>query len=237
MLVEISENEVKEAPALFGKRELFCKFKRVSDIVFGEELLNDELLRELDVTGTFLLHGKTGTGKTTLAYEVIKLVEKDYGVSPYRIDVASIITSGLGDTLKNFDSVFNDIRSKSDTGVLVLLDEFDRFVVDRDSKVELSELKRSLLSIMDFFSSLKYSDKIMLIAVTNYLDSIDKALLRRFSFIESVDVSSAEVLGYYRSKEELYKANSIALSESEVEQCKTIAELKSVLRKKLIGDL
>ncbi|EKD9042297.1 AAA family ATPase [Vibrio parahaemolyticus] len=237
MLVEISEIELSNCPALFGKRKLLHKFKKVADIIFGDENNDEELLREIDVTGTFLLYGKTGTGKTTLAYEVIKYVEDKYSVTPYRIDTASIITSALGETLKNFESVFSDIKKKSDSGVLVLLDEFDRFVVDRDSKVEISELKRSLLSIMDFFSSLKYSDKIMLIAVTNYKDSIDSALLRRFSFIDEVAVTKNEVLEYYESKQEMYSHNDLILSDSDIKKCNTIAELKKELRNKFIGEV
>ncbi|PSU60018.1 ATP-binding protein [Photobacterium phosphoreum] len=236
MLVEISQCEVSSSSPLFGKKDLLYKFKRVADIVFSEITIDDELLLELDVTGTFLLHGKTGTGKTTLAYEVIKYVEEKYSVTPYRIDVASLITSRLGDTLKNFESVFSDIKDKSDAGVLVLLDEFDRFVVDRDSKVEISELKRSLLSIMDFFSSLKHSDRIMLIAVTNYIDSIDSALLRRFSFVDDVSVSESEIMDYYRTKEDLYNKYDIALTDSEIGKCETIAGLKRELRKKFIGE-
>lgn len=235
MLVEISDVELSISSSLFGKKDLLSKIKRVTDIVFSEEKFDEQLLHEIDITGTFLLHGKTGTGKTTLAHEVIKYIENKYGVTPYRIDVSSIITSGLGDTLKNFESVFSEIREKSDTGILVLLDEFDRFVVDRSSKLELSELKRSLLSIMDFFSSLKHSDKIMLIAITNYLESIDSALLRRFSFVESVDVTEEEILEYYQSKLVLYEKGGITLTDSEIKNCKTIAELKRQLRNKFIG--
>lgn len=235
MLVEISDVELSISPSIFGKKDLVSKLKRVTDIVFSENEYDEKLLHEINITGTFLLHGKTGTGKTTLAHEVIKHVENEYGVTPYRVDVSLIITSGLGDTLKNFESVFSEIKGKSDTGILVLLDEFDRFVVDRGSKLELSELKRSLLSIMDFFSSLKHSDKIMLIAITNYIDSIDSALLRRFSFIESVGVTEEEIFEYYQSKLDLYEKSGITLTDSEIKRCKTIADLKRELRSKFIG--
>ncbi|OOE45388.1 ATP-binding protein [Salinivibrio kushneri] len=236
MLVEINDVELSIISSLFGKKDLASKLKKVTDIVFSEHEYDEKLLHEIDITGTFLLYGKTGAGKTTLAHEVIKYVENKYGVTPYRIDVSSIITSGLGDTLKNFESVFSEIKKKSDTGVLLLLDEFDRFVVDRGSEVELSELKRSLLSIMDFFSSLKHSDKIMLIAITNYIESIDSALLRRFSFIESVDVTEEEILEYYQANSELYGRSGLTLTDLEIKNCKTIADLKRKLRNKFIGE-
>ena len=226
MLVEINDSDLSATPKPFGKKELISKCIKVADIIFKEEKPDSELLKEIGLTGTFLLHGPTGTGKTTLAYEVIRHVEDKYGVTPYRIDISSVITSGLGDTVKNFERVFDELKKKLDTGVLIFLDEFDRFVVNRESDIELSELKRALLSIMDFFSSIQYSDRIMLIAITNYIESIDSALLRRFSFVEKVIVTPEEIKDYYQSKKNIFNKNGIELSKCEVEKCETIAELK-----------
>ncbi|HCE1878487.1 ATP-binding protein [Vibrio parahaemolyticus] len=232
MLVEISDLEMSRYAPPFGRDSLLNQCRKVADVIFSDNNLSESLLKEIELTGTFLYYGKTGTGKTTTAFEIIRYVESKYGVTPYRVDVSSIITSRLGDTVKNFESVFTDIRENSNNnGALILLDEFDRFVVNRDSDVEISELKRSLLSMMDFFSSIQWSDKLFLIAITNHIESIDPALRRRFSFIEEISSTQDEVKDYYKSKKDFFESHCLTLPEEVVSDCLTIAELKQEIRK------
>ncbi len=119
-----------------------------------------------------LLYGPPGTGKTTLGF----YVAKELGLPVRYVRVTDLLSSRLGETMKNISDVFQATGKE-----VIFIDEFDAFAKTRmENSNDVGELKRivnSIIQTLDFISP----DKIVIVA-TNLIDSIDPAILRRFPF-------------------------------------------------------
>lgn len=94
------------------------------------------------------------------------------------VNLATIISSKLGETAKNLETLFKEAQYES---MVLLLDEFDSLgqIRDYDNK-DNSEMKRvvnAIIQLMDHFPQ-----KSILIAATNQIHMIDDALKRRFEW-------------------------------------------------------
>jgi SpoVK/Ycf46/Vps4 family AAA+-type ATPase len=124
-----------------------------------------------------LLHGYSGCGKSMAA----ERIAWDLGLPFYRVRFDTIISSYLGESASNLQSLFASI---SDYPCVLLLDEFDIIGKRRDTKSsdvgEIHRIVNVLLGLLE-----EYDGEGILIATTNLEESIDKALFRRFDdFIE-----------------------------------------------------
>lgn len=119
-----------------------------------------------------LLYGPPGTGKTTLGF----YVAKELGLPVRYVRVTDLLSSRLGETMKNISEIFQMTGKE-----VIFIDEFDAFAKTRmENSNDVGELKRivnSIIQTLDFISS----DKVVIVA-TNLIDSIDPAILRRFPF-------------------------------------------------------
>ena len=128
-----------------------------------------------------LLYGPPGTGKTTLGFYIAQKLNR----SICYVKVTDVVSSKLGETMKNLTKIFEEKEEE-----IIFIDEFDAFAKTRDDNNDVGELKRvvnSLIQILDFYAK----DKIVIVA-TNLIDTIDPAILRRFSFKISIDVLKKE---------------------------------------------
>ncbi|MFA6662022.1 MAG: AAA family ATPase [Bacilli bacterium] len=125
----------------------------------------------LKPTRTLFFVGAPGIGKTLSAYWLAKALE----LPLYRIDLATIVSSYLGQTGNNLKSALLFARKKP---MVLLLDEIDALAKKRDDDMDVGEVKRIVTVLLQEIDSWPSSS--MLIAATNNPELVDPALWRRF---------------------------------------------------------
>lgn len=121
-----------------------------------------------------LFWGNPGTGKTESAYQIARLMNRDL----LTVNMEDLIDSHLGQTSKNIISMFDEIKHLYSNNVVILFDELDSLVMNRLCSNDLREMGRVTSTFLKELEDV--SDKILIIATTNLINSFDKALLRRF---------------------------------------------------------
>lgn len=129
---------------------------------------------KIPVGNKLILHGETGCGKTMTAKVIANHLNKKLVI----VNLATIISSKLGETAKNIDALFKEAQYES---MVLLLDEFDSLgqIRDYDNK-DNSEMKRVVNAIIQLMDN--FPQKSILIAATNQIHMIDDALKRRFEW-------------------------------------------------------
>lgn len=147
---------------------------------------------ELPVANKILLYGKTGCGKTMTAKAIAKKLNKNIFI----VNLASVVSSKLGETAKNVQSIFKE--SNYENSVL-FFDEFDSLgqVRDYDNK-DSSEMKRVVNAILQLIDN--FPKNSILIAATNQIQMIDEALIRRFELRLEFALPSKMVLEAFYEK-------------------------------------
>jgi len=141
---------------------------------------------KIPVSNKLLLYGDSGCGKTMTAKVIANHLNKKLMI----VNLATIISSKLGETAKNLDLLFKESQYES---LVLLLDEFDSLgqIRDYDNK-DNSEMKRvvnAIIQLMDYFPQ-----KSILIAATNQVHMIDEALKRRFEWQIAYEKPAKELL-------------------------------------------
>lgn len=177
----------------------------LDDLLFSEEnktaLLQtikehkyiDELKKyNLKVDNKILLHGHSGCGKTTTAKAIAAALNKNIVI----INLSTLIDARIGETSKNVKAVFDKaIREKA----VLFLDEFDQIGKSRDSEdKDVAEMKRLVNTIIQLIDYLPTES--LLICATNYYNSIDTALLRRFQIRLKFEMPNEKELDMYYDK-------------------------------------
>lgn len=166
--------------------------RRLEDLVLDEETLQvlQKVMYEfrewdiLKMNGLSPVHrilfcGPSGCGKTATA----EAVSSELGLPLLYVRFDAIVSSFLGETSENLRKVF-DFASKDQW--VILFDEFDALGQSREEKSEHGEMKRvvnSLLQVMDNFQG-----RSLMIAATNYEESLDRAIWRRFDEVVGFDL-------------------------------------------------
>jgi len=154
---------------------------------------------KIPVSNKMLLYGDSGCGKTMTAKVIANQLNKKLMI----VNLATIISSKLGETAKNLDLLFKESQYES---MVLLLDEFDSLgqIRDYDNK-DNSEMKRvvnAIIQLMDYFPQ-----KSILIAATNQVHMIDEALKRRFEWQIAYEKPSNDLL------DDLYNTLQIPIPE------------------------
>lgn len=154
---------------------------------------------KIPISNKLLLYGDSGTGKTMTAKVIANHLNKKLMI----VNLATIISSKLGETAKNLDTLFKESQYES---MVLLLDEFDSLgkIRDYDNK-DNSEMKRvvnAIIQLIDYFPQ-----KSILIAATNQVHMIDEALKRRFEWQISYEKPSNELL------DDLYDTLKVSIPE------------------------
>lgn len=135
-----------------------------------------------------LFCGPPGCGKTATA----EALAGELGLPLLYVRFDSVVSSLLGETAANLRKVF-DYASR---GLwVVLFDEFDAIGRSRDDVTEHGELKRVVNSFLQLLD--QFTGRSLLIAATNFEQSLDPALWRRFDEIirfEKPNLSEIESL-------------------------------------------
>ncbi len=189
---------INEAFHLIGRPELEQFFTdNIIDIV-----LHQEQYRRMGITfpGATILYGPPGCGKT---YAVERLSEY-LGWQRFDIDSSTIASSYIHDTSKKISEVFQAAIKASPS--IVVIDEMEAFLSDRGmagptGTHHVEEVAEFLRRIPEAISK-----GVLVFAMTNMLEAIDPAILRRGRFDHIIEVKMAnseeiEALLNYRFKE------------------------------------
>lgn len=162
----------------------------------------DELKKyNLKVDHKILLHGYSGCGKTTTAKAIAAALNKNIVI----INLSTLISSRIGETSKNVKAVFD--KASRERAVL-FLDEFDQIGKSRDAEdTDVGEMKRLANTIIQLIDYLPADT--LLICATNFYNSIDKAILRRFQIRLKFEMPNNEELDTYYDKLLLHFPNHL----------------------------
>jgi cell division protease FtsH len=181
-----------------------------STVTFDDVAGNDEAKERLQRTVTFLKHpkklkemggripkgtmlfGPAGTGKTLLA----KAVAGEAGLPFYAVSGSDFVEKFVGVGASRVRELFATVRK---TGGIIFFDEIDAVGKERggpNSHDERDQTLNALLEEMDGVEPLP--ENVHVIAATNRLDTLDRALLRPNRFDSQIPVTPADEEGRYQ---------------------------------------
>lgn len=152
---------------------LVCDTRKQIDRVLAEQQQKQKLARSgYKPKSKLLFWGPPGCGKTLTAQFLAQALHLQFGI----LRLSSVISSLLGDTASNIQSVFD---TATNTPMVLLLDEVDAIAKNRDDPNDIGEVNRvvnGLLQALDCFTL----NASILIAASNHQYLLDPALWRRF---------------------------------------------------------
>ncbi len=136
----------------------------------------------LDSRRKLLLIGPPGCGKTMTA----SVIAGELGLPLFTLRLDGLITKYLGETTQKLRMVFDLMTEQR--GVF-LFDEFDSIGSNRSLLNDVGEIKRVLNSFLIFLEQDRSSS--LIISATNFPQSLDHALFRRFDDIIKFDLPNS----------------------------------------------
>lgn len=183
----ITRREQTELADIFLNQENSSAIQQlIKEYTYGEELLKFGL----PINNKVLLHGSSGCGKTSTAKAIAQTLDKPILI----LNLSTIVCARIGETSQNIKQIFDKAAREK---AVLFLDEFDQIAKARgndDKDVgEMRRLVNTLIQLMDYLPQTT-----LLIAATNHMEIIDKALLRRFQLQICYNVpTSLELDKYY----------------------------------------
>ena len=169
-----------------GRPELESFFnEHVIDIV-----LNKPRYQALGVgfPGAVVLHGPPGCGKT---FAVERLI--DYlGWPSFQIDASSVASPYIHETSKKVADMFE--KAMQNAPSVMVIDEMEAFLADRGTGASGSHHR--VEEVAEFLRRIPEAaaNEVLIVAMTNRIEMIDSAIMRRgrFDHVMKVDYASAE---------------------------------------------
>lgn len=118
-----------------------------------------------------LFYGPPGCGKTLAA----QAIASEIGLPLLYVRFDAIISSYLGETASNIRKVFEYAKNDS---FIIFFDEFDAIARSRNDNYEHGEIKRVVNAFLQQLDN--FNGKSLVIAATNFEQSLDYAIWRRF---------------------------------------------------------
>jgi len=172
-------------PFVLPGREALAEFfnEHVVDIVANEARY---AALGISFPGGIILEGPTGCGKT---FAVERLVEH-LGWRSFSIDASSVASPYIHETSRKVAEVFSEAIKAAPA--VIVIDEMDAFLADRDVGTghhRVEEVAEFLRRIPEAAAA-----RVLVIGMTNKIDMIDPAILRRgrFDHVIHVDHAGAE---------------------------------------------
>lgn len=186
---EEPKESVPETFTLAGRPELESfLIEHVIDIIENKERYK---ALGIEFPSAIILHGPPGCGKT---FAIERLVEY-LGWPSFQIEASSVASPYIHETSKKVAEVF-DKAIKNAPSILVI-DEMEAFLADRQMGAGSSHHR--VEEVAEFLRRIPEAIKneVLIVAMTNRIEMIDPAILRRgrFDHVVKVDMASeAEVL-------------------------------------------
>lgn len=172
-----------------------------------KEYLKKETLSKYGLANRrkLLLYGASGTGKTMTA----SALAKEFNLPFFVVRTEKVVTKFMGETGQKLGRIFDFIN---EVPAVYLFDEFDAIGSQRGMDNEVGEQRRILNT---FLLLLERDDSdSFIIAATNSIESIDKAMFRRFDDVIEYKLPDREQrLALLR--EYLYTAKDLDFSSAE----------------------
>lgn len=186
---ETAESEQPQSPEepmgtrvfkLPGRPQLEAFFnEHVIDIIFNAERYQ---ALGIDFPSAIVLHGPSGCGKTFAVERLIDFIDWP----SYSIDSNSVGSPYIHETSKKISEVFD--KAIGDAPSVIVIDEMESFLSDRRSGsssglYHVEEVAEFLRRIPEAIKN-----KVLIIAMTNLIEVIDPAILRRGRFDHIIEV-------------------------------------------------
>jgi len=128
-----------------------------------------------------LLHGTPGTGKTLIA----KAVANESGANFISLAGPEIFSKWYGQTEENLRKVFDDAEKSAPS--IIFIDEIDAIAPKREETTGEVE-RRTVSQLLTLMDGLKSRGKVIVIAATNRVNSLDPALRRSGRFDREIEI-------------------------------------------------
>jgi DNA polymerase III delta prime subunit len=125
---------------------------------------------------SMLLYGPPGTGKSTIAEKIAETK----GWPLVTITPSDFITGGVDQVETRAKNIFKTLEEQKN--MVVLFDEIDRLILDRDSDYYLKQgdiFQFMTPSMLVKLKDLRRKEKIIFVVATNYAERIDNAIKRK----------------------------------------------------------
>ena len=119
--------------------------------------------------GTMLFYGPAGTGKTELS----RFIGHEVNMRVKVVRASDILDMYVGQSEKNIAELFYELDIKNE---ILVIDEIDGLIFDRSN----AKAQWQISQVNEFLTHLEEC-KGFVICTTNYIDKLDRAVLRRFS--------------------------------------------------------
>lgn len=141
--------------------------------------LASKKLTELKISylPTLMLYGESGCGKTELARYIAYKANLPF----VYVRFSNLVNSRLGETQKNIANIFDYIKNAP---CVLCFDEIDTIGMARGQTDDVGEMNRIVITLMQEMDRL--ISGVIVIGTTNRFESLDKALIRRFSLQHEV---------------------------------------------------
>lgn len=187
-----NQNTVKKDITLTHSSEFILDGRPELESFFNEHVIdiirNRERYQALGIgfPSAVILHGPPGCGKTYAVEQLVNFLDWP----SYRIEASSVASPYIHETSKKVAEVF-ETAIKNSPSVLII-DEMEAFLSNRDtasSNHNIEEMAEFLRRIPE-----ATSNDVLIVAMTNKIDMIDPAILRRgrFDHILKVDYASVK---------------------------------------------
>ena len=172
-----------------------------------KEYLKKETLSKYGLANRrkLLLYGASGTGKTMTA----SALAKEFNLPFFVVRTEKVVTKFMGETGQKLGRIFDFIN---EVPGVYLFDEFDAIGSQRGMDNEVGEQRRILNTFLQLLE--RDDSDSFIIAATNSIESIDKAMFRRFDDVIEYKLPDREQrLALLR--EYLYTAKDLDFSSAE----------------------
>ena len=172
-----------------------------------KEYLKKETLSKYGLANRrkLLLYGASGTGKTMTA----SALAKEFNLPFFVVRTEKVVTKFMGETGQKLGRIFDFIN---EVPAVYLFDEFDAIGSQRGMDNEVGEQRRILNTFLQLLE--RDDSDSFIIAATNSIESIDKAMFRRFDDVIEYKLPDREQrLALMR--EYLYTAKDLDFSSAE----------------------
>lgn len=140
--------------------------------IINEYIQRDKLFRHnLENRRKILFSGPPGTGKTMTA----SIIANELHLPIYVILMEKVVTKYMGETSAKLRQIFDLIEEQP---AVYFFDEFDAIGSQRSKDNDVGEMRRVVNSFLQFIE--RDNSESLIIAATNNLNLLDRALFRRF---------------------------------------------------------
>ena len=158
-----------------------------------------EAFKNNNMEHCFLLYGPPGTGKTLLSEALVNETKAHF----IKLNANELTSKWVGETEENWRNLFKGAFENQPS--IILIDEFDGIAAKRGHGDVYND--KVVNQILGLISDIEKNDhKIYIIATSNRLDMIDKAMLRAGRFGTQIEVKSPQ------SKEDVLQILNIHLN-------------------------